>query len=104
MPSMVFMRLMPSAPASSQALAMTVISVTLGESFTMTGFSVHFLTAAVTSAAAAGSVPNVMPPPWTLGQLILTSSQPTWSHLSSLEHTLHIFVYGKSAHIGHDFL
>ena len=79
MPSMVLIRLMPSAPASSQALAMDTMSVTLGESLTMTGLAVTALTAFVTSAAALGSVPKLMPPPWTLGQLTLTSSQPTWS-------------------------
>ena len=33
MPSRVLMRLMPSAPAASQALAMAAMSVTLGLSF-----------------------------------------------------------------------
>ena len=81
---MVLIRLMPSAPASSQALAMDTMSVTLGESLMITGFFVTFFTAAVTSAAASGQVPKLMPPPWTLGQLTLTSSQPTCSSLSSL--------------------
>ena len=58
MPSRVLMRLTPSAPASSQALAMAAMSVTLGESLTMTGFFVTALTALVTSAAAFGSVPK----------------------------------------------
>ena len=56
---------------------MATMSVTLGESFMITGFFVAALTAAVTSAAAPGSVPKLIPPPWTLGQLMLTSSQPT---------------------------
>ena len=34
-------------------------------------------TARVTSAAASGWVPKLMPPPWTLGQETFTSSQPT---------------------------
>ena len=46
------MRLRPSAPASSQALAMAVMSVTFGESLTMTGFLTASLTARVTAAAA----------------------------------------------------
>ena len=39
--------------------------------------------ATVTLAAAAGSVPKAMPPPWTLGQETFTSSQPTCSSRSS---------------------
>ena len=57
------MRLIPSAPASSQDFAMLTISVTLGESFMITGFFVTALTALVTSAAARGSVPKLIPPP-----------------------------------------
>ena len=56
---------------------MATISVTLGESFMMTGLSVTAFTAAHTLAAASGEVPKAMPPPWTLGQLMFTSSQPT---------------------------
>ena len=41
------------------------------------------LTALVTSAAASGLDPKAMPPPWTLGQEMLTSSHPTCSSLSS---------------------
>ena len=37
----------------------------------------------ITSAAALGSVPKLIPPPCTLGQLTFTSSQPTCSSLSS---------------------
>ena len=62
-PSMVLIRLMPSAPASSQALAMDTMSVTLGESLIITGFLVTALTARVTSAAASGWVPKLIPPP-----------------------------------------
>ena len=83
MPSMVLMRLMPSAPASSQAFAMDTMSVTLGESLTNTGLVVTAFTALTTSAADSGQVPKLMPPPWTLGQLTLTSSQPTCSSRSS---------------------
>ena len=77
MPRKVFTRLMPSAPASSQALAMAAMSSTLGESFMMTGFLVTAFTALVTAAADWGVLPKLMPPEWTLGQLMLTSSQPT---------------------------
>ena len=63
---------------------MAAISVTFGDSLMMTGLVVTALTALVTSAAASGEVPKLMPPPWTLGQLMLTSSQPTCGSLSSL--------------------
>ena len=62
---------------------METMSVTLGLSFMYTGFLVTAFTAAVTSAAALGSTPKLMPPLWTLGQEIFTSSQPTCSSLSS---------------------
>ena len=73
------MRLMPSAPAASQERAMAAMSVTLGLSFIITGFFVTALTARVTSAAPSGVTPKAMPPLWTLGQEMFTSSQPTWS-------------------------
>ena len=72
-----------SAPASSQLAAMAAISVTLGLSFIKTGFFVTDFTARVTSAAAAGSTPKDIPPLWTLGQEIFTSSHPTCSSLSN---------------------
>ena len=62
---------------------MDTMSVTFGVSFMMTGFLVTAFTALVTSAARAGSAPKLRPPPWTLGQLMLTSSQPTCSCASS---------------------
>ena len=80
----VLMRQSPSAPAPSQALAISVMSVTFGVSFMMTGFSVTFRTAAVTAAACPGSVPKLMPPPCTLGQLMFTSSQPTDASSASI--------------------
>ena len=58
------------------------MSVTFGVSLTITGFRVTAFTARVTSAAVPGSVPKLMPPPCTLGQLMLISSQPTQSSLS----------------------
>ena len=57
MPRMVLMRLMASAPAPSTALAISVMSVTLGESFTITGTVELFLAISVTSAAISGLVP-----------------------------------------------
>ena len=54
MPVRVLMSDTASAPAASTALAMTVISVTFGDSLTMTGFRVWSLTLRVTAAAASG--------------------------------------------------
>ena len=56
-PRMVLMRLMASAPASSTARAISVMSVTLGESFTITGTVEFFFAISVTSAASSGRVP-----------------------------------------------
>ena len=83
MPKRVLIRLMPSAPASSQALATETTSVTLGVSLISTGLVVTAFTARTTAAAWPQSVPKLMPPPWTLGQEMLTSSQPTWGSRSS---------------------
>ena len=79
MPSIVLMRQMPSAPASSHARAIETMSVTLGLSLMKTGLVVTALTARVTSAAASGEVPNDMPPWRTLGHETLTSMMPTCS-------------------------
>ena len=73
---------MASVPASSTALAMETMSVTLGESLVMTIFSELALTCATTSAAASGQVPKTMPPSLTLGQEILISTASTPSTLS----------------------
>ena len=43
----------------------------------VSGFSTARRTAETTSWAHFGSVPKLMPPPWTLGQLMLSSIQPT---------------------------
>ena len=57
-PRRVLMRDRASAPASATALAISVISVTLGESFTITGvFPAWALATLVTSAASSGRVP-----------------------------------------------
>ena len=77
MPVNVLMREMASAPAASTALAMVVMSVTLGDNLTMTGFFVLSLTLRVTAAAASGWVPKTMPPSLTFGQEILTSRPAT---------------------------
>ena len=66
-----------SAPAASQALAMATISVTFGESFTITGFGRLSSPPRSPFRRGLGSVPKLMPPPWTFGQEIFTSSQPT---------------------------
>ena len=63
LPKSVFIRLIPSAPASSQAFAIDTISVTFGESLIITGLVVTFLTAFTTSAALSGFVPKLIPPP-----------------------------------------
>ena len=62
-----------SAPASSAARASTAMSVTLGESFGITGRRVALRTAATTSWVIRGSPPKAMPPFFTLGQEMLTS-------------------------------
>ena len=63
MPSNVFIRLTASAPPLSQAFAISVMSVTFGESLIIIGFVVTDLTALVTSSAADAFVPNAIPPP-----------------------------------------
>ncbi len=74
-----------SAPASSTAFAIMTISVTLGESFKMTGFFVWDLAALTTAVAAAGSVPNTMPPSLTFGQETFSSmaATPSTSSISA---------------------
>ena len=62
-PRRVLMSERPSAPADSTALAMLTMFVTLGVSFTYTGFDDTALTARVTSAAFVQSVPKAAPPP-----------------------------------------
>ena len=83
-PNRVLMRQMPSAPASAQALAISAMSVTLGESFMKTRFFVTAFTVRVTSAAALGSEPKFFPPAWTLGQEMFTSRMDTCSTSLSL--------------------
>ena len=73
MPLSVLIRDMASAPASSTAKAISLISVTLGLSLTITGRLVADLTAEVALAASSGSTPNSAPPAETLGQLMFSS-------------------------------
>ena len=63
-----------SAPASTQACAMATMSVTLGESLTISGFLVTARQALTTLAAHAGSVPKTIPPCLTLGHEMFISS------------------------------
>jgi len=57
-PTKVLTALIASAPSASTARAMTAMSVTIGVSLTQTGSLVRRRTAAVTRAAATGSLPK----------------------------------------------
>ena len=74
MPRMVLMRLTPSPPPASTAFAISTMSVTFGESFTITGLSVTLRTALVTCSTTFGSTPKAMPSQATFGQDTFTSS------------------------------
>jgi len=63
-----------SAPAASAALAISAMSATFGLSLTISGCLAAFLTARVTSSAAAQDVPKDMPPWATLGHEMFSSS------------------------------
>ena len=82
MPVMVLIREIESAPSASTLRAISVMSVTLGESLTIKGFSVLSLTALTTSDAESGYAPKAIPPDLTLGHEILTSI-PDTSSISS---------------------
>ena len=71
-----------SAPSDSQARAISAMSVTLGDSFIITGLFVAERTIFVISAAPEQDTPNAAPPAFTLGQEMLTSIMST-SVLSS---------------------
>ena len=62
MPTSVLMRLSASAPASTAARAIVVMSVTLGDSFTIIGFEVILRRRSIRRCSASGSVPTLMPP------------------------------------------
>ena len=72
-PRMVLMRLTPSPPPASTAFAISTMSVTFGESFTITGLSVTLRTALVTCSTTFGSTPKAIPSHSTFGQDTLTS-------------------------------
>ena len=72
-----------SAPACSQAWAISTISVTFGLSFTIKVLFVAARQAATTDAAHRGSVPKTIPPCLTFGQEILISRAATSSMVSS---------------------
>ena len=78
------MRDSPSAPPAAQALAMAAMSVTFGESFTYTGLWQTAFTRSVTRRTVSGSVPKLMPPSWTFGQLTLTSMRSVCGEASAL--------------------
>ena len=72
-PSNVLISETASAPSPSTAFAISVISVTLGDSFTIRVLFHTSRTAFVTSAAEQAEVPNAIPPSFTFGQEILSS-------------------------------
>ena len=78
-PSKVFITLKPSAPAFTTARAISVMSVTSGESLANKGIlaETFLLTVLITSAAAVGSHAKTCPRFSTLGQEILTSIPTT---------------------------
>ena len=74
MPSSVLIMLSASAPCSMAARAGTVMSVTFGVSLMIIGLSVIGRSRSMSLASATGSVPTLMPPCVTFGQLTLISS------------------------------
>src|SRR3990172_10073242 len=72
-PESVLIRETASAPASETAFAIIVMSVTLGDSFTIKGSFVFFLTALTTRKAKSGFVPNSSHPSFLLGHDIFIS-------------------------------
>ena len=73
MPMRVLMSETLSAPSASTARAISAMSVTLGESFTMSVLSYTCRTARTTLAAPSQVTPNAMPPLFTLGQEMFSS-------------------------------
>ena len=74
MPSSVLIMLSASAPLSAAARAGTVMSVTFGVSLTIIFLSVSLRSRVIRRLNATGSVPTLMPPADTFGQLTLISS------------------------------
>src|SRR5215467_12544854 len=68
MPTKVLTSEMASAPASSAALAMAGMLVTLGDSLTISGHRAADLQQATNSSSMVRLAPNTMPPSWVLGQ------------------------------------
>ena len=66
-----------SAPPSTAARAVTRTSVTLGESFTISGKRVALRLAAVIAASAAASLPKIIPPCSVLGHETFNSIAAT---------------------------
>ncbi len=76
-----------SAPVASTARAISVMSVTLGESFTIRCLSQDSRAAEVTFSAPEHVVPNAMPPCFTFGQEMLISTAFTRSKDERRRHT-----------------
>ena len=72
-PSSVLISETLSAPAPSTARAISVMSVTFGESFTISVFLYALRTALTTSAAPRAVTPKAIPPCFTFGQEIFSS-------------------------------
>src|SRR5690554_944064 len=83
-PVMVLIIVMPSAPPASTALAISVISLTLGDSLTYTGTLDTALTFSVKRLAISGFTPNATPPSLTLGQEIFNSIALTLGAVQTL--------------------
>ena len=73
MPPTVLMAVMQSAPPSTQALAISPMFGTSGDSFTEKGSFVASLTAPATDAASSIEEENILPSLLTLGQEMFTS-------------------------------
>ena len=86
-PMSVLMSETASAPSASTARAISVMSVTLGDSLTMTTPGNASLTARVTAAAPSVVVPNAMPPCLTLGHDMLISTALIEVLAAILRHT-----------------
>ena len=78
-PVRVLIRDRASAPPASAALAVSVISVTFGLNFMITGCLAWRFTSLVMASTALGSWPKAMPPSFTLGQEMLISKRSTGS-------------------------
>ena len=83
MPINVLMSDTLSAPSASHARAISAMSVTLGESFTISVFLYRSRTALTTLAAPSHEVPNAIPPCFTLGQEMFSSMAGIFSSAST---------------------